>query len=564
MSKSIETTVMIIGAGPVGLTLAMDLASRGVDVTIAEARHRGEAPSVKCNHVSARSMEIFRRLGMAAAVRDAGLPEDYPHDVSYRTATTGIEVTRIPIPSRGERFTAEEGPDTWWPTPEPPHRINQIYLEPILFEHAARNPRIRILNRTQANGFEHEQEGVVTALEELQSGKPLSVRSRYMIGCDGGRSMVRKAIGGRFLGDAVVQRVQSTYVRAPGLIDLMRAPPAWAMFSLNPRRTGNVYAIDGQENWLIHNYLREDEPDFDSVDRDWSIRMILGVGPEFEYEVISKEDWYGRRLVADRFRDRRVFICGDAAHLWVPYAGYGMNAGIADASNLAWLMAAHLQGWAPEGILDAHEAERQPITEQVSHFAMNHANRMAKQRGSVPEDIEDPGPEGARKRAELGRRAYDLNVQQYCCGGLNFGYYYDKSPIILYDGHEQPSYTMYDFEPSTVPGCRVPHFRLKDGRSLYDAMGDGYTLLRLDPSVEVSAVVVAARARGVPLTVLDVSPEEARAIYREKLVLARPDQHVAWRGDRIPEEAKELIEVIRGARTAERQPRGRPLKPTAP
>src|SRR5262249_55922464 len=156
-------------------------------------------------------------------------------------------------------------------------------------------------------------------------------------------------------------------------LGLSKQVPAWATFSLNPHRSGNVYAIDGRENWLIHNYLKPDEEDFDAVDRDWAIRTILGVDKTFAYEVISKEDWIGRRLVADKFRDRRVFICGDAAHLWVPMAGYGMNAGIADAANLAWLLAAHLKGWAPVDILDAHEQERLPITEQVSHFAMNHA-----------------------------------------------------------------------------------------------------------------------------------------------------------------------------------------------
>ena len=224
-----------------------------------------------------------------------------------------------------------------------------------------------------------------------------------MVGCEGGRSPTRKAIGATLVGDAVVQRVQSTYIRAPGLLAAMQARRAWAMFSLNPRRSGNVYAIDGRETWLVHNYLKDDEPDFTSVDRDWSLRTILGVGPDFEYEIISKEDWFGRRLVADRLRSGRVFICGDAAHLWVPYAGYGMNAGIADAANLSWLLAAHLKGWAPEAILNAHEAERLPITEQVSHFAMDHAHKMARQRMAVPANIEEPGPEGDRARADARR-----------------------------------------------------------------------------------------------------------------------------------------------------------------
>ncbi len=554
MTDKLDTTVLIVGAGPVGLTLALDLASRGIEVTVAEIRRRDEPPSVKCNHVSARSMEIFRRLGVARTVRATGLPDDYPNDVSYRTTTTGMELTRIPIPSRRERFTAS-GPDTWWPTAEPPHRINQIYLEPILLEHGFGTAGIRILNRTQVDGLEQDEGFVTASATDLDSSRKMSIRARYMVGCDGGRSLVRKAIGAKFTGDAVVQRVQSTYIRAPRLIDMLQAPPAWAMFSLNPRRSGNVYAIDGVEKWLIHNYLRDDEADFDSVDRDWAIRTILGVGEDFEYEVLNKEDWFGRRLVADKFRDRRIFICGDAAHLWVPYAGYGMNAGIADAANLSWLLAAHLNGWAPESILEAHEAERLPITEQVSHFAMNHAHKMARQRGSVPEHIEEPGPEGDRQRAELGRRAYDLNVQQYCCGGLNFGYYYDRSPIIVYDGQKQPDYSMYDFEPSTVPGCRTPHLWLKDGRSLYDAMGDGFTLLRSDPSVDVSDLVTAARARDVPLSVLDLNPEEAGELYREKLVLSRPDRHVAWRGDETPADATALIDAVRGAAT--RRPRSR-------
>jgi hypothetical protein len=237
---------------------------------------------------------------------------------------------------------------------------------------------------------------------------------------------------------------------------LIPGKPAWSTYAANPRRCGTVFAIDGQETWLVHNHLNPDEPEFDSIDRDWSIRQILGVGADFTYDVISKEDWVGRRLVANRFRDRRVFIAGDAAHLWVPYAGYGMNAGIADAVNLAWLLAARLQGWGEEPLLDAYEAERQPITEQVSHFAMDHAAKMIRARRAVPANIEAPGPEGDALRAEIGRETYELNVQQFCCAGLNFGYFYAGSPLIVGDGEAPPAYTMGSFTASTVPGCRAP------------------------------------------------------------------------------------------------------------
>src|SRR3954463_15917327 len=527
MSNHSEANVLIVGAGPVGLTLAIDLAWRGIDVTVVETRARAEPPEPKCNHVAARTMEIFRRLGVAAKVRDAGLPADYPHDISYRTTCTGRELTRIRIPSRRDRFKMTDGPDGNWPTPEPPHRINQIFLEPILFEHAAAQPRIKIINRTSVEDVVVQDTSATAALRDLETGALSRMSCRFLIGCDGARSVVRKAIGAKLSGDEVVQRVQSSYIRAPDLIKLQRHERAWGTGSINPRRAGMVYAIDGRERWLVHNYMKPDEDDFESVDRDACIRTILGVGADFRYEIISKEDWIGRRLIADKFRDRCAFIAGDAAHIWVPYAGYGMNAGIADAMNLSWLLAAHLNGWAPPSILDAYEAERWPITSQASRFAMSHAEAEIRRRGAVPGDIEDAGPAGERARRQVGHLAYRINVQQYACAGLNFGTYYDRSPIIAYDGAEQPAYTMDSYTPSTVPGCRTPHFWCADGGSLYDAMGPEFTLLRFDPGADVAALEAAARSRGVPLKVLDLERPDGAGYEHHILVLSRPDQHVA-------------------------------------
>jgi hypothetical protein len=255
----------------------------------------------------------------------------------------------------------------------------------------------------------------------------------------------------------------------------------------------------------------------------------------------------GRRLVADRFRDRNVFLAGDAAHLWMPYAGYGMNAGIADALNLSWLLGARLQGWGDEAILDAYEAERLPITTQVSQFAMDHAQKLMKARLAVPVNIEAMDEAGERARAETGRDAYELNVQQFCCAGLNFGYFYQGSPIIVADGEAPPAYAMGSFTPSTVPGCRAPHFWLADGRSLYDAFGQGYTLLRFHAGVDVRPLQSAAGARGVPLAVVEVAGVEVPQGYRHPLVLCREDQHVAWRGDALPADVTGLVDRLRGA-----------------
>src|SRR5437762_9974122 len=545
-----ESEVLIVGAGPVGLTLAIDLAWRGIDVTLVEKRGRAVPPEQpKCNHVASRTVAIFRRRRVVDKVRNAGLPADYPHDISYRTTFTRQELTRIQIPCRRDRFTTKDGPDCNWPTPEPPHRINQIFLEPILFDHAAAQPRIKIINRTSVDEVVVEDGSASGVLRDLETGASRRLSCRYLIGCDGARSIVRKAIGAELSGDAVVQRVQSTFIRAPGLIDLQCHEPAWGTGVINPRHPGMVYAIDGRERWLVHNYLRPDEPDFDSVDRDACIRTILGVGADFQYDIISREDWYGRRLIANKFRDRSVFIAGDAAHIWVPYAGYGMNAGIADAMNLSWLLAAHLNGWAPASILDAYVAERWPITSQVSRFAMSHAEAEIRRRGAVPEEIEQAGPSGEQARREVGRLAYEINVQQYACAGLNFGSYYDRSPIIAYDGAEHPPYTMNSYTPSTVPGCRTPHMWCGDGTSLYDAMGPEFSLLRLDPAIETAALEAAARLRGVPLKILDLEAAGASAFDGSRLILSRPDQHVAWRGNDLPADPLALIDRVRGAAT---------------
>ncbi|MEP6739419.1 MAG: FAD-dependent oxidoreductase [Caldimonas sp.] len=543
-----DAEVAIVGAGPVGLTLAIDLARRGRSVVVLETRARGEPPNVKCNHVAARTMEQFRRLGVAAKVRDAGLPPDYPNDVVFKTSVTGTELARIHIPGRATRYSDTSGPDGWWPTPEPPHRINQIYLEPILFAHAAAQPGVTIHNRVEATGFAQGDEGVTVDAHALDNGEARCLRARFLVGCDGGRSMVRKAIGAELAGTPVIQKVQSTYIRAPGLLGLVAGRPAWSTYAYNPRRSGVCFAIDGRESWLVHNHLMPNESDFEAIDRDAAIRNILGVEADFEYEVLSKEDWIGRRLVADRFRDRRVFICGDAAHLWVPYAGYGMNAGIADALNLSWHLASHLAGWADMGVLDAYEIERLPITDQVSRFAMDHAQQMIKARGAVPARIEETGAEGDAIRADFGAQSYALNVQQFCCAGLNFGYFYDRSPLIAYDDEAAPAYAMGSFTASTVPGCRAPHFLLGDGRSLYDAFGSDYTLLRFDGAVDVSPLLAAAHERRLPMSLLDLAHDDAPPEYRHKLVLCRGDQHVAWRGDTLPRDPFALIDTLRGTR----------------
>ncbi|GLJ62280.1 monooxygenase [Microbacterium barkeri] len=541
---TIDTDVIIIGGGPVGQTAAIDLHARGISSVIVERRRYLEPPNVKCNHVSSRTMERFRQLGLAEEVRNAGLPADYPQDVAFRTTLTGWEIGRIPIPARRDRYTSRTGPDTSWATPEPPHRINQTFLEPILQKHASSLPGVTVLWESEFRRYEQTEDGVLAVVTDLDGGNERVIRGRFLIGADGGRSLVRKQMGARLSGDAVLQSVQSTCIRAEGLYELAGGDRAWSYYIYNERRCGHIYAIDGREVFLVHNYLADGESS-ESVDRDRAIRTILGVGDDFSYEVVSKEDWVARRLVVDKLREGNVFLAGDAAHLWVPYAGYGMNAGIADVLNLTWSLAAVLDGWAGVRMLDAYQAERLPITDQVSRFAMGHQRKVALSR--IPAHLEAHTEEGARERAALGQAAYELNVQQFAAEGLNYGYVYDRSPIISYDGEAAPSYSMGDYTPSTVPGTRAPHFWLADDVSLYDELGLGYTLLALGDTAAAEPLMAAARDANLPLKLIAVADGVAPDVYREAYVIVRHDQHIAWRGQIIPHDPNHLIDILRGA-----------------
>jgi len=527
----VDTDVVIVGGGPVGLTLAMWLADAGADVTVLERRSLGEPPPVKCNHISSRSMEILRRLGVASELRAAGLPDEHAHDAAFRTSMVAEDFGRIAIPGRAGRVRGDQGVDSWWPTPEPPHRVNQLYMEPILQRHAVERENVHFLGSVDVVDV-GQSDDRAWAVVSRPDGASVEVHGRYLVGCDGGRSTVRRSLGIPMVGDAEIQRVQSTFVEVPSLAAMMASEPAWATIVLNTHRSGTAYAIDGEARWLIHNYLRADEADFESVDRHAALRTILGV--DVRYDVISNEDWVGRRLIAERFRRDRILLCGDAAHIWVPYAGYGMNAGIADAANLAWLLAAVLAGWGDELLVDAYEAERLPITEQVSWYAMDHAERMIRNREAIPEDIEEDSSAGEVTRERYGRAMVELNTPQYACAGLNFGYFYDRSPIVIPDG-AAPEYSMDRFVESWAPGCRAPHRRLADGSWLLDALGDGYTVAGSEDALRragADAWVEAAAEKRMPVAVAALAASSEHDV--SGIVVIRPDGHIAYRGDELP------------------------------
>jgi hypothetical protein len=308
-----------------------------------------------------------------------------------------------------------------------------------------------------------------------------------------------------------------------------------------------LVALNGEDLWAFHFWMPPGNFDFASMVPETAIRAAMGA--DLDYELLSIDDWFGRRLVADRFRDRRMFICGDAAHIWIPFAGYGMNAGIADAMNLSWQLAGTLHGWGGTALLDGYEAERRPVTEQVSRQVMaialeNLGERVVNARA---DRLLGDGVQAAAERADLGAFLYRANVGQFACLGLNFGTYYDASPLLAGDGESAPPYGLSDYRPSTVPGCRTPYVALAEGGSLYDRLGSGFTLLRRGAVCPVDQLMTAAARRNIPLALVDL-PAEAAPLYDRALVLSRPDQHVAWRGNAVPADPEALLDIVTGHR----------------
>ncbi|MFQ6393600.1 FAD-dependent monooxygenase [Nocardia sp. KC 131] len=533
-----EVPVLIVGGGPIGMTLALDLGWRGVPCLLVEETDR-ILTVPRANTLSARSMEHFRRLGIAARIRATGLPADYPTDVSYRTRIRGPELHRVTLPSSAQVLAGTDR-DHNSPTNEPMHRIAQFYLEPILLDDSRRYPHVRIERETKLEAFEETDGGVRATVRSMSTGVTRTVHADFLVGCDGGNSVVRQQLGARLTGTDTVFQAVSTYYRAPALKDLIQ-PRTWMTWSMNRDGMGVTIAIDGQDLWLTHTFLPVDT---DTGLVDPGALITQAVGSELPHEILGVDRWTGHRLVADRYGSDRVFIAGDAAHLWVPMAGMGMNTGISEAAHLAWMLAAVHTGWAGPQLLDAYEIERRPVAETISRFATSLGESL---RDLGNTDVaEDDSPSGISSRQELGRAVAAADADQHKPIGLSFGYHYYGSPLLAAD-QPPPEFTIGGYWPSTAPGARLPHLTLPDGRSVYDQLGRDFTLLRIGPNPpDPGPILRAAAARAVPVEVLDLPFDEAVERYEKILILVRPDQHIAWRGDTPPAQPDSLIDLIRG------------------
>jgi 2-polyprenyl-6-methoxyphenol hydroxylase-like FAD-dependent oxidoreductase len=550
-----RTPVLIVGGGPCGLVLAIELGRRGVGCVVFNDRP-DTTPHPQANATQARTMEHFRRLGIAAEVRRQGLPGDYPTDIAYFTRYTGYELARFRQPASARTAEIARASTGSWSTPELPHRCSQLYIEQVLKRAAASYPSVTLRFGWTVTRVELSADGAIAHAEPADPGARESWRGDYLVGADGPRSLVRRALEIDYAGESGVVRdflggrMHATYLRAPDLYRLIPHERAWMYWAFNRERRGFMAALDGSERFAFHTQIRPGEEDFAARPEAGTVYLRQALGAELPIEVLFCATWNaGYTLVAERFGAVRAFIGGDAAHLFTPTGGLGYNTAVEDAVNLGWKLAAVLQGWGGPALLATYESERRPAAQRNTAIARGFADSIG--RYTAHEAIEASGPEGDRVRAEAGAYLLDHARREFNIPGVTFGIRYDASPIVLADTAPPPD-EINRYVPSGVPGGRAPHAWLADGSSLYDRLGREFTLLQLAPATDGARFAGAARDLGIPFTQLDLSREpgaaELHELYGADLVLVRPDQHLAWRGDGRAD-ARAVLERVTGRLT---------------
>lgn len=538
-----ETPVLIVGGGPIGLALAGELGWRGVRCTLVE-RGDGSVLQPKMDFVGVRTMEFCRRWGIVPWVHAAGYNRAYPQDCAWVDSLTGHEFGREPFPAcRDEK-----------PLPQSPYsrgeRCPQDFFDPVLRRFAAQFPGTRLRHETELVSFREEAGGVLATVKDLKSGREERLRAAYLVGCDGGASMVREALGIAMSGSPVLTYTTNVIFRCAGLEKLHDKKPGYRYILIGPEGTyATLVAIDGRDRWRFS--LVGDEQKRRLPEEEVRAVIVRAMGKPFDFEILSMVPWIRRQLVADRFGTKRVFIAGDAAHLTSPTGGFGMNMGIQDSVDLGWKLAAVVDGWADAGLLSTYERERRPVAIRNVNEATGNLKRMLAPRDAKPPaEIFLPGREHDAARKAFGDRYTAMMKREWFAPGIHLGYVYEGSPAIVPDGTPAPPDEVQTYVQTARPGSRAPHVWLGEDRSTLDLFGRGFVLLRLGGGAPAGGwLIAAARARGVPLSVRHLEHAQAEAAYARRLVLVRPDGHVAWRSDVEPneEQALEIVDIVRGA-----------------
>lgn len=536
-SADIHTRVLIVGSGPTGLALAIELGHRQIPCVVIERNSRvGHAPRAKTTNI--RTREHMRRWGIADTLRDASpLGVSYPSNVLFVTRLAGHELARFENalycgPGRNPMYSEHS---QWIP---------QYTVEEVMRAHAQTLPCVDIRFNCELVSLKQDAQQVHAVVRDLRSGATQTLRSDFLVGADGARSTVRDAIGSRMSGSYGLSRNYNVVFKAPGLAQAHRHDPAIMYWQVNADVPSIIGPMDRGDRWYFMPTGVKEGFRFEPSEAPALIRKATGI--DLPYEVLSSDEWVASRLIADRYRSGRIFLAGDACHLHPPFGGYGMNMGVADGVDLGWKIAAVLQGWGGPTLLDSYESERRGVHDYVMDESV--ANHATLGNQLWQPGLEDDGDAGAALRKDVGARISIAKLREFATLGVVLGYRYDGSPVIVPDGSPAPAHDFLNYVPSARPGCLAPHAWLHDGSSLYDHFGAGFSLLVTDDARtdDVERAMASARAAGVPLAIVQPQGLALKELCHAGLVLVRPDQHVAWRGDAWPRDDHQLWRQVTG------------------
>ena len=547
-SKQVD--VAIAGGGPFGLTLAIELGRRGVSVALYDAK-ASTAFNPQANATQARTMEYYRRLGFSDEIRNLGLPTDYPTDIAYFTRYGAHELTRFRLPASGQAKDMVNRNDGSWSAAEAPHRVSQKFVEPVLRRHAEAAGDTDIRFGWRLTGFDQADDHVSCRFESVSGDASEEVDARYLIGADGARSFVRRALGISYAGEYGKQRhffggqMYAVYLRCPDFYKRTGKQPAWMNWVFNPKRRAFMAAVDGRGEFAFHTQLKDTEREDSMTDADARRLFHETCGMELDCDILDHMGWTaGHSLVADRFGEGRVWFGGDAAHLFTPAGGLGYNTAVEDAVNLGWKLAAILKGQAGPDLLNSYEQERRPVALRNTAYACGFADSVG---NFIPHDrIEDDSAVGEQERQRAGAYLNDHARREFNIPGITFGTRYDGSPVLPKRDGVVPEDRANVYQPTGLPGGRPPHWWFEDGCSLYDQFGFDWTLLEFSPPNAAGKTLAdAATRRGLEIKSIQIDAPQLRELYGADLVLIRPDQMIGWRGDTCPN-ADEVWDLLLG------------------
>jgi 2-polyprenyl-6-methoxyphenol hydroxylase-like FAD-dependent oxidoreductase len=441
----LQTSVLIVGAGPVGLSLALDLAWRGIDCILIDQGH-GAMPHSKIGLISVRSMELFRRWGIAQRIRHCGFPDNYPLNMVFCTSLAGYTIGVSECPATRDELPTSASPET-------KQRCPQLWLDPILASCVAEYERARIRYHCELISFEETYDNVVAQTRDVRTGELLTIEAQYLVGTDGARSTVRNLLGVRMDGDPALSHSVSIYIRSPSLLKRHDKGPAERYLLVDSDGLwGNLTVIDGEALWRLTVLGSASRNDIGEFKADEYVRRCFGT-EAIPFQIEGVLPWRRSRLVAERFSHGRVFMAGDAVHTMSPTGGFGMNTGIADVADLGWKLDAALRGWGGAGLLDSYDLERRPAGWRNVNAAADIFKSLITEMDFT--SVDRPDADGDRARQILGTQQKEATRREWEVTGVSLGYRYEDSPICIADGTSPTPDDSIIYVPTARPGHRA-------------------------------------------------------------------------------------------------------------